>query len=90
MLVVEIEQHLVSALVLLLDLLVLEVTASGHPSMDLVAESLDVILHTQRLSKLLDCIRVFVAGCKHAEGNFDSFGVGGIDHCGMDFGDGGE
>lgn len=90
MLVVKIEQHLVSTLILLLDLLVLEVTTSGHPSMDLVAEGLDVVLHAQCLSKFLDCVRVFVAGCEHAEGNFDFFGIGGIDHGGVDFGDGGE
>lgn len=90
MLVVEIEQHLVSTLILLLDLLVLEITTSGHPSVDLVAEGLDVVLHAQCLSKFLDCVRVFVAGCEHAEGNFDSSGIGGVDHGGVDFGDGGE
>lgn len=58
--------------------------------MDLIAESLDVILHAQCLTKFLDRIRVFVTGCKHAEGYFDAFGIGGIDHGGVDFSDGGE
>lgn len=90
MLVVKVEQHLITTLILLLDLFILEVASSGHPSVDLVAKGLNVVLHTQRLPKLLDRIRVFVAGCEHAEGNLDALGVGRVDHCGVNFGDGGE
>lgn len=90
MLVVEVEQHLVPALVLLLDLLVLEIATSGHPAMNLVAEGFDVIVYAQGLAELFHRVRIFVAGCEHAEGYFDAFGVCGIDHGGVDFGDGGE
>ncbi len=90
MLVVEVEQHLVSTLVFLLDLFVLEVATSGHPAMDLVTEGLDVVFPAQGLAELFHCVRVLVAGGEHAEGYLDAFGVCGIDHGGVDFGDGGE
>ena len=90
MLVVEVEQYLVPTLVLLLDLLVLEIATSGHPAMNLVTEGFDVVVYAQGLAELFHCVLIFVAGCEHAEGYFDAFGVRGIDHSGVDFGDSGE
>ena len=89
-LAVELKQYLIPTLVLLSDPIILEVPTSRHPAMNLVAESLNVVIHRQILAELFDGIGVFVAGREHAEGHLDAFGVGGVDHGGVDFGDGGE
>ena len=90
MLVVEIQQHAITPLILLPHPLVLQIRPRGHPAVDLVAERLDVVGHAQRLAEFLHGGGVFVAGGEHAEGDFDPFGVGGVDHRGVDFGGGGE
>ncbi len=90
MLVVEIEQHLIATLILLPGPLILEVATGSHPAMHLVAEGLNVVFYGQGLAEFLHRVGVLVAGCEHADGYFDALGVGGIDHGGVDFGDGGE
>ena len=90
MLAVKFQQHLISPLVLLPHLLILQIATSGHPAVDLVAESFDVIFYGQALAEFLDGVGVFIARGEHAEGDFYLLGVGGIDHCRVDFGDGGE
>ena len=90
MLAVKIQQHLVSALVLLLDPLVFQVTAGGHPAVDLVAKGLDVLCARQVLAERFHGVGVLVAGGEHAEGDLDALGVGGVDHGRVDFGGGGE
>lgn len=90
MLVVKVKQHLIPTFILLPDLLIFEIATSGHPAMDLVTEGLDVVFHTQRFAELFHRVRIFVAGCEHAEGYLDAFSVCRIDHGRVDFGDGGE
>ena len=49
-----------------------------------------MVVDAQGLAELGDGGCVLVAGREHAEGHFDTLGVGGIDHGRVDFGDGGE
>ena len=59
--------------------------------MDLIAKSLDIILHSKVLLKGFDIVGVLVSRREDANGDFDVFGVLGIDHgrmrlCGDDEG----
>ena len=90
MLVVEIQQHAIPPLILLAHPLIFQIRARGHPAVELVAERLDVVGDAESLAELRHGGGVFVAGGEHAEGDLDPFGVGGVDHCGVDFGGGGE
>lgn len=47
-------------------------------------------LHGQSLAELLHGVWVLVHGRQHAEGDFDAFGVVGVDHGWVHFCDGGE
>ena len=90
MLMVEIQQHAIPPLILLPHPFILQVAPCRHPAVDLIPERLDVVGHAQSLAKRFDGGGVFVAGGEHAEGDLDPLGVGGVDHCGVDFGGGGE
>lgn len=58
--------------------------------MHLIPKRLNMALHRQGLAKLLHSVRILVLGRKHADGDSDAFGVVGVDHGRVDFGDGGE
>ena len=58
--------------------------------MHLVAKGFDMALHGEFFFKALHSLGILVLGREHAEGDFDALGVFGVDHGGVDFGDGGE
>ena len=87
---IKIQQHAITPLILLPHPLIFQIAPRRHPAVHLVPERLDVVGGAERLVELLHGGGVLVAGGEHAEGDLDSLGVGGVDHCGVDFGGGGE
>lgn len=86
----ELEESLVSTLILGLDAVVAEVRAGSHPAVDLVVEALDVLGHGQGVLKLLDVVGGLIARGEHHEGHLDGRGVGGVHHGRVDRGGGAE
>ena len=79
-LVEEVEQGVVSTLVLLLDLLILQVAASSHEAVDLVREPFDNVLGLDVLLPGLDVVLALVLGWEHRERNGDAGCVVGVNH----------
>ena len=80
MLVEEVEQELITLLVVGLDSRVLEVAASGHEAVDLVREPLNNVLGLDRLLPLLNIFLGLVLGGQHSERNLDARRVIGVNH----------
>lgn len=79
----KLQNSLVSALVLLLDTVVLEISTSGHPAVDLVLKDLDVLGTLELGLELLNLILGLILGGEQNGGDFDVLGVGSVDHGGV-------
>ena len=90
MLMVEIQEHLVSAFILFLHLLVLKITTCSHPAVNLVAEGLNMLRCAQLRFEFLNGFDIFVARCEHAERDIDTLRVRGVDHGGVNLSGGAE
>lgn len=71
MLVEKVEDRLVPALILALNLLIRQITARGHPSVDLIWEPLNNVRDLDALLPFLDILLILVLAGKHSEGNGD-------------------
>jgi len=79
-LVEEVEHGLVTALVLLLDLGVLQVRPGRHEAVDLRRESLDVVGHLQVGLESFHIFGRLIPGGDHQERHIDVLGVIGVNH----------
>lgn len=80
MLVEELENGLVSTLVLLPHLGILQVRSRSHPAMDLTREGLDMLGDLQICLIVLDILSRLISRGEHRHGDIHSLGVIGIDH----------
>lgn len=76
----EVEQGVVSTLVLLLDLLILQVAASSHEAVDLVREPLDNVLGLNVLLPRFDVVLALILGWEHRKRNGNASCVVRINH----------
>jgi len=76
----EVEECLVGLLVVGLDGLILQITACGHKSVNLVWVPFDDVLGLHSLLPLLDIILRLVLGRQHGERNGDARSVVCVDH----------
>ncbi len=83
MLAKELQNSLVTPLILSLDAIIAEIGAGGHPAVDLVTEDLDVLGDGQSVLELLDIRGGLILGGQHGERDSKALGIGGIDHGGM-------
>jgi hypothetical protein len=83
MLVEEIQHHLISALILLLYALLLQIAPGRHPPMHLIREKLDDVWRLDALLPLLNILLGLVARRQHDVGNRDTGGVSAVDHGGV-------
>lgn len=81
MLVEEVQQGLVSSLVLFHHLGVLQVATSCHPAVNLGGEGLDVVGDLQVGLESVDVVLRLVLGCQHCERHLDGLCIVGVDHC---------
>lgn len=79
-LVEEVEEQLVGFLVVGLDRLILQITASGHETMDLVGEPLNGVLGLDCLLPLLDVLLRLILRRQHDERDLDAGSIVGVDH----------
>lgn len=70
----------VSPLILLAHLLILEVGASSHPSVDLGGEGLNIVGLLQVGTECLDILGVLVLGGQHRHGDVDTLGIVRVEH----------
>jgi len=82
----ELQQRLISSLILALNPLILQIRTRSHPAMNLISENLNMLLTLQVLLELLDILLEFIITGQHAKRDLDAFGFGGIDHCWVAFG----
>lgn len=80
MLLEEVQCGPVSPLVLLAHLLIFEVGASSHPSVNLGGEGLDIVGLLQVGTERLHILRVLVLGGQHGHRNVDTLGIVGVEH----------
>lgn len=83
MLVEEIEDGLVAALILLAHLRVLQVRTSSHPAVDLGRVGLDVVGGLQVVLEGLDIVWRLILGGQQSHGDVDLLGVIRVDHGGV-------
>lgn len=76
----EIQHRLVTPRVLLLDALVRQVAAGGHPAVDLVLEGLDVLGALEVRLELLDLVVGLLLGGEHDQRDLDRLSFLGLDH----------
>lgn len=80
MLAEELQDRAVSALILLLDPLILQIAPGGHPPVDLVAKRLHMLRALQVRLELLHLGRVLVLGRQQRQRDADLLGLGRVDH----------
>jgi hypothetical protein len=68
----EVQDHLITSLVLLLDFFLLKVATCSHPTVDLVGEPLDHVLHLHTLLPLLNVLLGLVSRWEHDVGDGNS------------------
>ena len=90
MLLKESHQRLVPALILTPHPVIRQIATRGHEAVDLVAERVHLARHLQGLLERLDGLCTFVLGGKKTHGHSDVGSIGGVDHCRVGFGCGGE
>lgn len=73
------QNHTVSALVLLLNLRVLEIGTGGHPTMNLTWVSLSMLGDLEVLDVSLDRDRIFILGCQQRHGHRNVASVVGVE-----------
>lgn len=83
MLVEEVEDGLVAALILLAHLGVLQVRTSSHPAMDLGREGLDVVGSLQVVLEGLDVLGGLILGGQQSHGDIDLLCIIRVDHGGV-------
>lgn len=79
MLAEKLEHGFVTPLVFLGNPLILEVGAGSHPTVDLVAESLDMLVDLEAFAKLGHVVCTLILGSEHADGHVDLGGIGRVE-----------
>ena len=79
----ELEHSLIAPLILLNNPRILKIGPSGHPSVDLIVEGLDVVVDLEVVGELLDVGGVLILGGEDGDGNADVGGVLGVEEGGV-------